>query len=76
MANVLDSDILESQFELQSCSYIHFRTNTFVKGKSPLNYPGMVSLLFFFKDGLGIKHTMKVDMSLNKETKPNWNLLT
>ena len=31
----------------------------------------IVSLLFFSKDGLGIKLPTKVDMPLNKETKPN-----
>ena len=28
VANVLDSDILVSEFELQSRYYVHFRTNT------------------------------------------------
>ena len=30
----------------------------------------IVSLLFFYKDGFGIKLTMKADMPLNKETNP------
>ena len=31
MANVLGSDIVESKFNLQSCHYIHFQTNTLRK---------------------------------------------
>ena len=30
----------------------------------------MISLPFFYKDGFAIKWPAKVDMSLNKETKP------
>ena len=29
------------------------------------------TLLFFYKDNVGIKSPIKVDMLLNKETKPN-----
>ena len=39
---------------------------------NPLTVPVMVvieSLLFLYKDGLGVKFPTKVDMSLNKETK-------
>ena len=31
-------------------------------------------LLFFYKDGFGIKLSTKVDIPLNKETKPKLNL--
>ena len=31
----------------------------------------MVPLLFFYKNDIGIKSSSKVDMPLNKETKPN-----
>ena len=31
----------------------------------------MVPLLFFYKDDFGIKLPTKIDMLLNKETKPN-----
>ena len=30
-ANVLDSKIVATEFELQSCYYVHFRTNTIGK---------------------------------------------
>ena len=30
-----------------------------------------IPLLYFYKDGFGIKLFMKVDVPLNKETKPN-----
>ena len=33
-----------------------------------------VSLLFFYKDDFGIKYLLKVDMPLNKETKPLTNV--
>ena len=31
----------------------------------------MAAALLFYKDGFGIKYTTKVDMPLNKESKPN-----
>ena len=36
MANVLDCDIVVSEFELQVCYYIHVWTNTLGKGMNPL----------------------------------------
>ena len=71
MANVLECDIVVSKFELQLHYYVHFRTNTFGKGMNPLIPLVMglvVPLLFFYKDGFGIK-SIKADMLLNKETK-------
>ena len=38
VANVLDCDVV-SEFELQSCDYIHFRTNTLGKGMNSLIPP-------------------------------------
>ena len=35
MAKVQKSDIEVSEFELQTCYYFHFRTNTFAKGMNP-----------------------------------------
>ena len=32
MAKVLDCDLKVSDFELQSCYYIHFQTNNLMKG--------------------------------------------
>ena len=50
VVDVLDSDVVISELELQSCYYIHFRTNALRK------YTGwIVSLLFFYNDGFGIK---------------------
>ena len=65
MVLVLDWDFVISVFELQSRYYILFRTNTF----SALDQ--IVSLVFFCKDGFGIKKPMEVNMPLNKETKNN-----
>ena len=40
VANVLDCDIVISEFELQSCNNVHFWTNTLGKGmNSPPYYP-------------------------------------
>ena len=36
VANVLDCDILVSEFELQLHHNIHFRTNTLEKGMNPI----------------------------------------
>ena len=36
VTHVLDGDIVVSEFELQSCSYVHFRTNPFGKGMNSL----------------------------------------
>ena len=57
---------------------IPFQTNTLKRAKNlllttwdyGLNSTTTVFFLFFYKDGFGIKYVMKVDMSLNKETKP------
>ena len=68
VVNVLHSDMVVSEFEFQSCYYVHFRT------KALENLPAMdqtVSLLFFYKDGFGIIQPTKVDMLLSQETKAN-----
>ena len=60
-----------SKFELQLYYYVHFQTNTLGKGMNPLILLVMdliLSLLFFCKDGFGIKYPTKFDMPLNKET--------
>ena len=41
VANVLDCDIVVSEFELKSSYYIHFRNNTLKKGMNPLIPPVM-----------------------------------
>ena len=55
MANVLDCDIVIREFELQTRHYVHLRTNTLGKGMSSPTMDPIVSLLFFDKDGFGIK---------------------
>ena len=58
VVNVLGWGIVVSEFELQSCYYVHFRTNTLGKGMNPLVLLAMgqiVALLFLSKDGFGIK---------------------
>ena len=37
----MDCGIVESEFELQSRYYVHFRTNTLGKGMNPLILPTM-----------------------------------
>ena len=56
VANMLDCNIIVSEFKLQSNYYIHFRTLR--KGMKPLITPAMdgrVPLQFFYKDGFAIK---------------------
>ena len=53
VVNLLDYDILVSEFEFHSY-YVHFRTNTLGKG-IPQAMGEIVSLLTFYKDGFGIK---------------------
>ena len=58
MIKVLDFGLKVSVFELQSCYYVHFRTNTLRKGMNPIIPPVMgwiVSLPFFYMEGFGIK---------------------
>ena len=70
VTNVLDCNIVVSEFELQSIYYVHVRTNTPGKGMNPHIFPFMgyiVQLLFFYKNGFGIEYSMKDDMPLNNE---------
>ena len=56
VVNVLDCEIVVSEFEPQSCYYVHFRTNTRRKGKNPL-IPAATSLIatrLFFTDMLAL----------------------
>ena len=58
VVNVLHCNIVVSEVEFQSRHYIHFWNNTFGTGMNLLILPAMgyiVPLLFFYKDGLGIK---------------------
>ena len=50
MAKALDCGIVVSKFEVQSRSYVHFRTNTLGKGTNPLILPAMsqIAPLQFF----------------------------
>ena len=41
MDNVLDCDIVGSEFEIQSHEYVYFVTNTFGKGMNPHIPPAM-----------------------------------
>ena len=69
MANVLDCSLIVSEFELQWYDYIPFQVNTLRKAwtlLSPIAMGWIVSLLFFYKVGFGIKWPTKVDMPLIK----------
>ena len=71
----MDCGIVVSRFVLQLWYNVHFRSNTFGKGMNPfilLDKGKIVRLLFFWENGFGIKSPTKVDMPLNKETKPNF----
>ena len=69
----VDCDIVVNEFELQSRYYVHFRTIILWKGTNFLNpaiIAWIVPLPSFWMNGFGIKQPTKVDMPLNKETKP------
>ncbi len=58
MVKAMDCGIVAREFVLQSRYYVHFRANTLGKGTNPLILPAMgkiVPLLFFYKNGFGIK---------------------
>ena len=42
MVKAMDCEIVVSEFELQSCYYVHFRANTLGKGMNPLILLAMV----------------------------------
>ena len=51
VVNVLDCDIIISEFKLQSYYYVHFWIKTLGKSENPLILPQ----LFFLKDGFVFK---------------------
>ena len=73
MANVLDCDNIVSEFELQSCYYVHFRTNALGKNINPLILhlcPSLTMVLALSKPRRLIRYYIKKP----KQTKPNfWN---
>ena len=73
-ANVLNRDILVSEFELQSCYYIHFRTNIHGKGMNllfPLSYGLNSSTTVILQGWIWHKITHKgwYAIKLRKQTK-------
>ena len=50
MAKELDCGLEANEFEFQSRYYVHFRNDTLGKVNVKI-----VSLLFFYKDGFGVK---------------------
>ena len=72
VANVQSCDIVVIEFELRSCYYFHFSTNPL----SSLAIGWIVPLLFFYKGSIGIRQPSKVDMPLNKEIKPDFDIFT
>ena len=50
MVKAMDCGIVEREFVLESCYYVHFQANTLREGMNPLILPAMgyiVQLLFF-----------------------------
>ena len=54
MANVLDYDIIVSEFKFLSCYYVHFRTITPEKDVKSLIPSYEDTAFFFYKNGFGI----------------------
>ena len=48
--NVLDCDIVVSEFELHSCYFLHFHIDTLLKGMNV----SILQLVFFYKDSFDI----------------------
>ena len=69
VANVSDYDIVVKGFELQSRSFVLFRTNTLGSSRNSLSPPavGKILRLLFLR---GIKYPMNIDMSLTEEAEP------
>ena len=58
MANVLDCDMVVSEFEPQSPYYVHFRINTLGKSIIPFNQTtamGQIIPLLFYNISFGFK---------------------
>ena len=57
MVNMMDYNIVVSEFELQLHYCGHFQTNILGKRVNPPIFSsyGIASLMFFFKDGFGIR---------------------
>ncbi len=58
MVKAMDCEIIETEFELKSRYYVHFRTNTLGKGMNSPILPVMceiVAPLSFYKDGFVIE---------------------
>ena len=72
MVKAMDCGIVVSEFKIQLLYYIHFQTNNLGKGMNLLILPAMGEIvpLFIWKDCFGTKYPTRVDMPLNKETKP------
>ena len=68
MVKVMDCGIVVREFVLLSRYYVHFRANTLGKGMNPLILPAISSR----RIDLALNNLKKkrVDMPLNKETKP------
>ena len=58
VANVLDCDIIVSEYEVKSNYYVHFWTNILEEGMNLLISPAMGEIVlqpFFYNDGFDIK---------------------
>ena len=69
LANVMDWNIVISEFELLSRNHIHF-WKRYEPSYPPPAIDLIILLLTFSKDGFGINLTTKVEMTLNKVPKP------
>ena len=84
MVKARDCGIVVREFVLQSRYYVHFRANTLGKGMNPLPSQLWVKEYHycFSRIALALNNLKRVDMPLNKETKPSeivktincWNL--
>ena len=71
MVKAMDCGIVVHEFVLQSRYYVHFQTNILGKGMNPLILPAMYHYCSSRRMTLALNNLKRVDMPLNKETKPN-----
>ena len=72
MANELDRDIVDGEFELSPLYDVHFRKNSIRKGmnpSTPTSYWLNSTTIVFVHGWLWNEITTNVDIQLNKETK-------
>ena len=70
VANVFDCIIVVSKIKFESCYYVYFQTWKMHESLVPEHSYGLNSTINVLKGRLGIEWFTKIEMPLNRETKP------